>query len=515
MSAPDTSALAGQAQNPAPPIPQADPSTLQSAATGGVAQAAQPSPAPGLWHRVLEGALSGLAHGGVAGALVGGVESASPTRFNQMQEQQQLRQKNAEAQSAQQQAAVQQQQSQIRFTDANAANTVADAHMKQAQIDALPQQVQDQHTQNAVNVLKDLSPTIGNPLLITDYDPNDKTAAGPHAAMDQLGKMYPNGIPTLTTFHVGDKFISYDAGQIAGNPSALGKLNESRTAMGLDPLSQTQYAGMPPAAKANEIKRDLEDMWTPAPGNNSTEAASKVQQYKQWKQTYAARPDANPDVLKRFDNTIQALDASQQAMKSNDLQLAGARASAVQASTEPTKQADLGKTAIEKIWTDPSKGYEAALTQGNQTLSAIKAGADGNGLLTSLTPTMEILGVNHAAGINRISPAEMQAAGMPGSLAERWNAWATKASTGQLSPQLAQEGQQLMSTVLDAAHQKAIQSSQFVAKSRGIDPAQTPAMDRQGNVTTLDKANAVYQRNPATGQRRVSYDGRKTWQPVQ
>jgi hypothetical protein len=151
------------------------------------------------------------------------------------------------------------------------------------------------------------------------------------------------------------------------------------------------------------------------------------------------------------------------------------------------KFGDAGLTANEKIWTDPAHGFAGALAQAKQTKASIVAGADGNGLLTSMVPTMEVLGVNHAAGISRISPQEAMAAGAPGGWAERWNAWATKSATGKLTPRLAEEGQQLMDVVLDAAHTKALTSSALIAQGHGLTPAQTPAMDKNGNVTTLDK----------------------------
>src|SRR5207245_9810281 len=76
--------------------------------------------------------------------------------------------------------------------------------------------------------------------------------------------------------------------------------------------------------------------------------------------------------------------------------------------------------AIAKLWTDPQHGFAGALAQANQTKASIKAGADGAGLMTSLVPTMEVLGINHAAGISRISPQEAAAARAPGGWAERW-----------------------------------------------------------------------------------------------
>ena len=180
---------------------------------------------------------------------------------------------------------------------------------------------------------------------------------------------------------------------------------------------------------------------------------------------------------------IQArADAAQSSGQMKQATLAQARA------LMGNKFQEAGLTKNDALWTDPSKGFSAALAQANQTKNSIQAGVDGNGLLTNLVPTMEVLGVNHAAGISRISPAEAAAAGTPPEWATRWNAWATKAAQGKLTPELAKQGQQLMDVVVDAAHQRAVQSSQLIAKGHGIDPSQMPAMDRQGNLTTLDKA---------------------------
>jgi hypothetical protein len=151
------------------------------------------------------------------------------------------------------------------------------------------------------------------------------------------------------------------------------------------------------------------------------------------------------------------------------------------------KFGEVGLTANEKIWTDPQRGYAGALAQANQTKASIVAGADGNALLTNMIPTMEVLGINHAGGINRISPAEAQAAGVSPDWATRWNAWATKSLAGKLTPELAKEGNQLMDIVTDAAYNRAIISSQLIAKGHSIDPSQTPAMTKTGEITTLDK----------------------------
>ncbi len=89
-----------------------------------------------------------------------------------------------------------------------------------------------------------------------------------------------------------------------------------------------------------------------------------------------------------------------------------------------------------------------------QLKASIDASKDGNGLLTSFVPTMEVLGINAANGVHRISPVEAQAANMPGGLVERWNAFFDKASTGKLSPELQKEGKQLADIMLKTSHQR-------------------------------------------------------------
>jgi hypothetical protein len=144
----------------------------------------------------------------------------------------------------------------------------------------------------------------------------------------------------------------------------------------------------------------------------------------------------------------------------------------------------------DKTWTDPQHGFVTVASQVKLAKQALKEGADGSGLAASLGPVMTVLGINSFNQMHRISPAEAQAAAMPGGYAERFNAWADKAFTGKLSPQVAREGTQLMDDILDQAHGRALQSSQMKVRSFGIPANQMPVMDREGNVTTLDKVAA-------------------------
>lgn len=98
--------------------------------------------------------------------------------------------------------------------------------------------------------------------------------------------------------------------------------------------------------------------------------------------------------------------------------------------------------------------YRGTLQSVSQVKQSIDAATDGNGLLTSFVPTMEVLGINASNGVHRISPAEAHAAGVPGGWTEQFNAWFDKASTGKISPQLQKEGKQLADILGNTAHQR-------------------------------------------------------------
>lgn len=97
------------------------------------------------------------------------------------------------------------------------------------------------------------------------------------------------------------------------------------------------------------------------------------------------------------------------------------------------------------------RGTQQSVGQLNASIDQAK---DGNGLLTSFVPTMEVLGINAANGVHRISPAEATAANLPGGWAEQFNAWFDKASSGKMSPQLVTEGKQLGQILLKGAYQR-------------------------------------------------------------
>jgi hypothetical protein len=160
----------------------------------------------------------------------------------------------------------------------------------------------------------------------------------------------------------------------------------------------------------------------------------------------------------------------------------------IRANKDASVKSDLGKKGLEdinKTWTDPQHGFTQVQAQAEMTKNSIQAGMNGSGLATSLTPTMVVLGVNNFGQTHRISPAEAAAAGAPGGLAERFNAWITKAESGKLTPQLAKEGTDIMDNLIVSAHRKAITNTRVIVGNSGLDPSTVTVTDIHGEPDTL------------------------------
>jgi hypothetical protein len=203
----------------------------------------------------------------------------------------------------------------------------------------------------------------------------------------------------------------------------------------------------------------------------------------------AARTVAELDKVQERALQLETLGTNRELQQSN-----------IRANKEASVKSDLGKKGLDdviKAWTDPQHGFTQVQAQAEMTKNSIQAGADGNGLATSLTPTMVVLGVNNFGQTHRISPAEATAAGAPGGVAERFNAWITKASSGKLSPQLAKEGTDIMDSLIVYAHRKAITNTRVIAGNSGLDPSTVTVTDIHGNPDTL--AHQILVSTPPNG----------------
>lgn len=191
----------------------------------------------------------------------------------------------------------------------------------------------------------------------------------------------------------------------------------------------------------------------------------------------AARTVAELDKVQERALQLETLGTNRELAQSN-----------MRANKETSIKSELGKKGVDdviKTWTDPQHGFTQVQAQAEMTKNSIQAGADGNGLATSLTPTMVVLGVNNFGQTHRISPAEATAAGAPGGVAERFNAWITKASSGKLSPQLAKEGTDIMDSLIVYAHRKAITNTRVIVGNSGLDASAVTVTDIHGNPDTL------------------------------
>ena len=287
------------------------------------------------------------------------------------------------------------------------------------------------------------------------------------------------------------KFANTISPQYPGTPAAGGSPEAQRMLHGLmlekDVIDATKAKAELPGQQAESKAKELT---VAPPTQEQMDTFTKTTLPSFTNMTPAQRASFSQQAqqartVPEFNKVLETADATDKAMQMHRDTMAQTMA------IVGNKFQQAGLTDNEKIWTDPQRGYAGALAQANQTKASIKAGVDGNALLTNMVPTMEVLGINHAAGINRISPQEAASARVSPDWATRWNAWATAAMTGKLTPELAKQGQQLMDIVTDAAYQRSVQSGQFIAKGHNLDPSQVPAMNRDGSITTLDKVTGT------------------------
>jgi len=512
-----------------------------SSAPAGINPSAAPpppsgaAPRPGVWKSILQGALAGLANSGgsdhFGSGLVRGAAAAA------------IGQKMSVEQD--------QRQQQLRFESARASAELIDASTRAHQEDVASRLTQakiDELNANTHAYLSDHNVTSN--ATISGSTPNEisTSASGGLSTISQ--QTSDQTIPRLATFGsavgVGQNpdthsVVAYHAVQQPG-ADKRGVIDDYLLATrGLKSGDSEWNSGFGKVAPGADIpsegirSRDARTVGQDEQFVNAMQfrqvpavpykdnrvdtgaAASMQQTLQQQADNYAKLPNAKPDYAAflqkkadTFDAVTKDVIAHASKLESGEISgvapaqaaAAGMKTYAEQSAMEPFKQkerqfqagltlnTDLAKNANEKnqsYWVDPQRGYATAKQQFDTTNASIDSAKDGNGLLTSMVPTMEVLGMNVAAGVHRISPQESQAASLPGGYSERFNAWMTKASTGKLSPELVQEGHQLVGILQNSAYNKALSQSQMAAASGKIPYHQMPAMTPEGRITTLDK----------------------------
>lgn len=197
---------------------------------------------------------------------------------------------------------------------------------------------------------------------------------------------------------------------------------------------------------------------------------------------------------------LQKIQARADEFKKGD-QMADAQRSFAKTQAD-IKRSDSVTKELTPVWT--KDGFSDTLQQANQLRLAAKQAQSGDGLMTAMLPTMEVLGINMAGKIRRISPTEYDAARTSPELVARWNQMYDAMSSGATTDKLAAQANALADLITNASHDKAVRNSQIIAQSYNLPHNQVSAMDHNGNVTTLDKveapANATgYAPDPKTG----------------
>jgi hypothetical protein len=503
-----------------------------------------PAPAPknpSLWGSILEGALAGLSNasqvrgrGGFGAGMAAGSEGALKQRQIDIENQQRAQQ--------------------LRFESARASSEMIDAMTRAHQEDRASRLTQaqiDQLNANTHAYLQDHN-IVPNATISGSTPSEISTSAS--GGLSTIAQQTPDGtIPRLATFGsavgVGanpdtHSVVAYHATQQPG-ADKRGVVDDylmaTRGLKSTDTEWGNGFGKVAPGANipaeglktrdARSVGQDeqfvnaMQFRQVPAvpykDNKVDTGAAASMQQtLQQQADNYAKLPNAKPDYaafLQKKADTFEAVTKDviahratleSQAISgtaSAEASAAGLKTTSEQSAMEPFKQkerqfqaglsisTELAKTANEKnrdYWADPQHGYVTAKQQFDTTNASIDAAKDGNGLLTSFVPTMEVLGMNVAAGVHRISPQESQAASLPGGYSERFNAWLDKASKGKLSPELVQEGHQLVGVLQTSAYNKVLAQSQMAAASGKIPFHQMPAMTPEGKITTLDRVIA-------------------------
>ena len=535
VSPADAAVAAAPIAAPAPPAPPAEAMTPAMSApdvTPGinptVAPAAPPAPGPakpGLWAGILQGALVGLA--GSAGAKhFGGGLAMGAEGFEKNE---QLQKENT----------VQQQMLKMESVKAADSHILAlqQAKLADVQTQEAQQSLDEQHLiyQQTMKALG-IEPT-GS---VTGATPNE-IHSDANGMLNTLAQRNGGTIPAVATTNsptgVGSNEGKHEINVYTTNSSDIQKNPNGNRAL-VDEVSRIQNGSpMPdqqwtsgngamlgkipnPVGGQVAMVQDAKKFLIPQlPSKDSAEndatAASNHQQLDAYKKAIGDTPTPQQTAILKalqaktdtFDKTVAGLTqktAADQAAAAG--QKAGAEAAAKetyeekerifasqqqQKMMEAMKNLTFGQESIKdstKAWTDQQHGYLQANANFNMVDNAINQAKDGNGLTTSFVPAMEALGVSVAQGSHRVSPADAAAAGAPGGWAERFNAWADKAASGKLSPQLVQEGHTLINDLRQSKYAQAISQSRIDAASGRLPASQVPVFDPKGNLTTLDKA---------------------------
>ena len=259
-------------------------------------------PKPGLWRQVVTGALSGLAGSAGSKSFGGGLAAGAAGELDQQRYERAKQIADANTQS------------EIRFRDFQAANLAVEAHINDAKLAALPQQLQDQHTAANLELMQQLG-TMG--LRPVGVVPN--THENVIAGMQQISQSH-NGVPSLLTVNLGDKVVAYDLNQLAegNNDSTLALINKYGPILGRPEITASQWATMPTKDRVDLIHSSVDSLnIVPDPKNVVGQVATAQNRLA----TYQALPEGkqDPTITKRLQQNVTMLQSAQKQFDAHEV----------------------------------------------------------------------------------------------------------------------------------------------------------------------------------------------------
>lgn len=270
-------------------------------------QPAPPAARPSPWRDILQGALEGI-----RGA-------SQPTKGRGSFAQGVGMGVGGEMQGEQERAELAGRQSAIRFQNAQSADLISQAALRNKQLSKMDQEAEDAHNANAVKIMGELQ-QMGVGFSVVGRSPEEA-----QAYLEQETKQN-GGVGPKLILHLGDKFVAADLNQATQGPAILPMVNQMRQAQGLQPLSAQQWATMPQAAK-NQTADDSAHYFNPVIADEGSLAKARNAL-----STAQAQPDypGKEDAVKRLAQAVQLGEAN--------VQKTNAEAAAQAANVEKSRQ---------------------------------------------------------------------------------------------------------------------------------------------------------------------------------
>lgn len=311
---PDNPAAVG----PAPPIAQVAPPSLSPDQQQELSQPTdQQQPQfeldnrPGLWHRVLVGALGGLVQGNVVGAIHGAIAGGMQT------EDQAKRAALAQSQNDQLNQATMNYK--IQFAHAQAAASVADAAAQDYRIQNMPQDQQTAEFARNMAALKSAEDAGLKPTLISE-----NSEPGAKGALEGLTQTR-RAIPYLAVLNIGNSHVGFALPDAANDASALPILNNYLQMTNQQPIDKSTFDALPASVQQTYLKNAITFGTETADAKDAAGLASK---YRSYADSYSG---SDPAIKARLNTIATSYENSRDWYAKNSADLIAAKTAAQQA----------------------------------------------------------------------------------------------------------------------------------------------------------------------------------------